>query len=61
MTRMGRSHDSESGGARDDATATRAWSKPGLVEYGHLAKLTRGPSGTQTEPTLFKMPPAMCL
>jgi hypothetical protein len=32
------------------APARRAWVKPVLVEYGHLAKLTRGGSGIITEP-----------
>lgn len=27
----------------------RQWAAPELVEYGHLAKLTRGPSGKFTE------------
>lgn len=31
--------------------AERSWVKPVLVEYGHLAKLTRGGSGTVTEPS----------
>lgn len=44
-----------------DASAPReAWSRPELVEYGHLAKLTRGPSGNMTEQGgLIK--PTMCL
>lgn len=29
--------------------ARRAWSTPELVAYGHLAKLTRGSSGTMGE------------
>lgn len=29
--------------------ARKAWSRPELVAYGHLAKLTRGPSGNMTE------------
>lgn len=29
--------------------AERSWIKPVLVEYGHLAKLTRGSSGTIPE------------
>lgn len=33
-----------------DAAPTRPWVKPVLVEYGHLAKLTRGGSGNVTEP-----------
>ena len=61
MTRMGRPNDSQPDGARDAAPGTRTWSKPVLVEYGHLAKLTRGPSGTQSEPTNFKKAPTMCL
>ena len=32
-------------------TAERSWVKPVLVEYGHLAKLTRGGSGPITEPS----------
>lgn len=31
------------------APARRQWSKPELVAYGHLAKLTRGTSGMYTE------------
>jgi hypothetical protein len=35
---------------RDEtARPARAWEKPALVEYGHLAKLTRGSSGNITE------------
>lgn len=37
--------------AGDRPTAERSWVRPVLVEYGHLAKLTRGGSGTITEPT----------
>lgn len=33
----------------EDARPARAWEKPTLVEYGHLAKLTRGSSGNITE------------
>jgi hypothetical protein len=36
-------------GAKPDAE--RSWVAPVLVEYGHLAKLTRGASGTVTEPS----------
>ena len=61
MTRMGTSSDRPQQDARDTERGTRAWSKPVLVEYGHLAKLTRGPSGTQSESATFKKPPAMCL
>jgi hypothetical protein len=61
MTRMGTPSDRPQDGARDASRGTRAWSKPVLIEYGHLAKLTRGPSGTQSEPTNFKKPPPMCL
>lgn len=32
------------------------WKKPVIVEYGHLAKLTRGGSGTRTETTGMKPP-----
>ena len=49
---------------RDAATpAKRAWAKPALVEYGHLAKLTRGSSGNVTEAGFIKQPPVvmMCL
>jgi hypothetical protein len=35
--------------AEGKAPAIRTWSKPVLIEYGHLAKLTRGPSGTKPE------------
>ena len=35
--------------------AVRSWIKPVLVEYGHLAKLTRGTSGTITEAMGRKM------
>ena len=31
------------------APARRQWSKPEIVVYGHLAKLTRGTSGMFTE------------
>jgi hypothetical protein len=57
MTRMGTTSEQPNDRARE----MPVWSKPVLVEYGHLAKLTRGPSGTQTEPTDFKKPPPMCL
>lgn len=33
----------------ENARPARAWEKPALVEYGHLAKLTRGSSGNITE------------
>lgn len=33
----------------EDARPARVWEKPTLVEYGHLAKLTRGASGNITE------------
>ena len=59
MTGMGTPNDPQA--ADKEAAGARAWSKPVLVEYGHLAKLTRGPSGTQSEPTNFKKPPVMCL
>ena len=32
-----------------DAAPIRPWVKPVLVEYGHLAKLTRGGSGSVVE------------
>lgn len=35
--------------SQDQAGARQAWSRPELVAYGHLAKLTRGPSGNMTE------------
>lgn len=35
----------------------RPWIKPALVEYGHLAKLTRGGSGGMVESML----PRACL
>lgn len=38
-----------------DAAPSRPWVKPVLVEYGHLAKLTRGGSGAVTEPGSKKM------
>lgn len=38
-----------------DAAPGRPWVKPVLVEYGHLAKLTRGGSGAVTEPGSKKM------
>lgn len=41
-----------------DAAPSRPWAKPVLVEYGHLAKLTRGGSGNVTEPGGTKK---MCL
>lgn len=31
------------------APARRQWSKPEIVVYGHLAKLTRGSSGMNVE------------
>ncbi len=31
------------------APARRQWTKPEIVVYGHLAKLTRGTSGMWTE------------
>src|SRR5688500_4276279 len=46
--------------ADSGAPPRRAWVRPVLVEYGHLAKLTRGTSGTLTEFTT-KKPPVMCL
>ena len=36
------------------APARRGWVRPVLVEYGHLAKLTRGTSGTVGEFTTKK-------
>ncbi|HUF24465.1 MAG TPA: lasso RiPP family leader peptide-containing protein [Vicinamibacterales bacterium] len=33
----------------EPAPASAVWVKPVLVEYGHLAKLTRGASGTAGE------------
>lgn len=56
-----------SGKTQDRATpARRAWVRPVLVEYGHLAKLTRGTSGTVSEFATKKVgtvspPPMMCL
>jgi len=47
--------------SRETAAGARAWTKPVLVEYGHLAKLTRGPSGSKNEPIDFIQPPPMCL
>ena len=45
----------------DPATpASRTWVRPVLVEYGHLAKLTRGTSGAISEFTTKKSS-AMCL
>ena len=35
--------------------ARRAWVRPVLVEYGHLAKLTRGTSGAIAEFTTKKV------
>lgn len=32
-----------------ESPAIRTWSRPVLIEYGHLAKLTRGTSGTKPE------------
>lgn len=37
------------------APAPGVWVKPVLVEYGHLAKLTRGSSGLVTEAGGMKM------
>lgn len=43
--------NNESVDAEPKAPAPRqAWAKPELIQYGHLAKLTRGPSGMWTEP-----------
>ena len=39
----------------------RAWVRPVLIEYGHLAKLTRGTSGTVTEVGTKKPAVTMCL
>lgn len=35
----------------------RPWEKPHVVDYGHLSKITRGPSGTVSETSGFKKPP----
>ena len=35
--------------SESDATSRREWSRPQLVAYGHLAKLTRGTSGAMVE------------
>lgn len=35
---------------KTQAPARQQWAKPELIQYGHLAKLTRGPSGMWTEP-----------
>lgn len=44
------------------APARRAWVRPVLVEYGHLAKLTRGTSGTVSEfATKKQRTTSMCL
>lgn len=42
---------------RPDTTDRRPWVAPAIVEYGHLAKLTRGGSGVMTEAML----PRPCL
>ncbi len=42
------------------APSRRQWVKPELVQYGHLAKLTRGPSGMFTE-VLGMSPVMLCL
>lgn len=39
---------------RPETPARRAWVRPVLVEYGHLAKLTRGSSGAVSEFTTRK-------
>ena len=43
------------------APGRRPWVRQVLVEYGHLAKLTRGTSGTLTEFSTKKQPATMCL
>lgn len=45
----------------DDSGGRMAWSRPELVAYGHLAKLTRGPSGNMTEQGGLIKPASMCL
>ena len=60
MTRMGRPNDPQGNDARDASAEPRAWTKPVLVEYGHLAKLTRGGSGGSNEPG-GKIKSSMCL
>ena len=42
----------------DVIPAKRPWVRPVVVEYGHLAKLTRGTSGAISE---FATKKAMCL
>jgi hypothetical protein len=57
-------HADDSGQDRDAAArAKRAWVKPTVVEYGHLAKLTRGSSGNVNEAGFVKQPTVvmMCL
>ena len=62
MTPMATSSEQPQDRARETGRDARTWSKPVLIEYGHLAKLTRGPSGTQAEGSTFKKPPSgMCL
>ena len=47
--------DSKRPASESAADQKRAWVRPALVEYGHLAKLTRGASGAVTETGMLKM------
>lgn len=55
---MSASHTHDRDPARQEdgpVPAPAVWVKPVLVEYGHLAKLTRGSSGLVTEAGGMKM------
>jgi hypothetical protein len=43
------------------APVRRQWSKPEIVVYGHLAKLTRGPSGMYAEAGGMSKTMSVCL
>lgn len=45
--------------SRNPPAAKRAWVRPVLVEYGPLAKLTRGTSGTIVESGKLKKSPCL--
>lgn len=46
MTNANKPHDAD---PKVPEPSRRQWAKPELIQYGHLAKLTRGPSGKYTE------------
>jgi hypothetical protein len=43
------------------APARAQWAKPEIIVYGHLAKLTRGPSGMYAEAGGMSTTMSMCL